>query len=89
MTDLQQFTAFPAGFVHFARMHALEDPGMGRPSMVNAEIDFEIRKIYRILLRNTRFFAVSRKITERKTAENAIQHTRAKFGNSDFPESQK
>ena len=70
-------------------MHALEDPGMGRPSTVNAEIDFEIRKIYRILLRNTSVFAVSRKITERKTAENAIQHTRAKFGNSDFPEFRK
>lgn len=61
-----------AGFVHFACMHALEDPVMGRPCTVNAEIDFEIRKICRILLRNKRFFAVSRKITERKTAENAI-----------------
>ena len=89
MTDLRQFTAFPAGFVHFACMHASEDPGMGRPRTVNAEIDFEIRKIYRILLRNKRFFAVSRKITERKTAKNAVQHTRAEFRNSDFPESRK
>ena len=73
-------------------MHNRATHGMpvdAQPGTRNPEIDFDVRRKYAIFSRNTRFFSFSRKIAERKTPENASEHTRAKFGISDFPGSRK